>query len=533
MHRRRLLWSLAAGFAAGVGLASLQLLLWWHITPSVRPALLASLAWGSWGALWLGGGGFLLWELGSFLQTLGRRGRRPQGTFPFLLGALMVAGVALYNRDVLRQLLPPAHRQALAVVAVFALLWAVAWVLARRRRPLQAALLAVWVFGVWWPWWGVGQQGDQQGGVKTPWVWKAEPTPRRALVVVWEGADLAWLLPQVDGGVMPFLQSLWPRGSWGQLRTVSPFSRAASLVTWATGCSPVRHRVVARRAYRISFLSREPVNLLLRGPWPTPHQLPWRLWERAAPPQPEQPTLWEVLPALGVPTALVGWPFPTRPTAAQVAGPEWVHGETPLLEAEWQRAVMEAVGQDARRRTATLRALGVAAEVGVRAVLLAGDGKTQVLIVHLDLPARLRPLWSGSDSGGVLPLTAQFLDGQLARLWQLFADDQTLLLLLSPYGMAPPSSWDRLLANVGLTGQWPVSPKNSPDGFFFLYGRGVASGVRVRGGRTADLVPTLMYLLDLPVAKSLSGRVLLAAVDERWAANVPLRLVPAYPTPAP
>jgi len=44
----------------------------------------------------------------------------------------------------------------------------------------------------------------------------------------------------------------------------------------------------------------------------------------------------------------------------------------------------------------------------------------------------------------------------------------------------------------------------------------------------SDLLPTLMYLLELPVSRKLSGRVLLGAVDEAWAASVPLRLIPSY-----
>lgn len=533
MHLRRLLFALVAGFFAGVGLAALQLLLWAQVAPSVKGALLATVAWGSWAALWLGLLGFVFWELAAFSARLfGVRPRWPRLWLPVATAGVLVAGIALGNQEATREVLPAAHRQALGVVAALGVLWAAVWAATRRRRPswLTVVLLALWVVGVWWPWWGAQQAEDRpelaQPGPELS--WDFGPKPRRALVVVWEGADVPWLLPLMDAGMMPFLQSQWVRGSWGHLRTVQPFSRAASLATWATGCSPIRHEVVGRRAYRLPFLTGVPVSLLLRGPWPSPHQLPWRLWQRAAPPPPREPTLWEALEGLGVRSLVVGWPFPWRGVAT---GAPWE--EAPPLDPGWQASLEEAVSGSSQKAVPTRRSFALAAETGLRAAVGIRENRPQVLVVHVDLPARLRPLWAGEDPGGVLPLAAQFLDTQLADLWALFGDATTHLLLVSPYGMAPPRPWDRLLANVGLSGKWAVSPKDSPDGFFFLLGPGVAAGGRVRGARAADVMPTLMYLLELPVAKRLSGRVLLAAVDESWAASVPLRLVNAYPCSGP
>ncbi|BCW92268.1 MAG: hypothetical protein KatS3mg007_0162 [Thermoanaerobaculum sp.] len=531
MHRRRLLLALLAALHAGVGLASLQVLLWPQVTPSAGRALLAALAWGSWSALWLGLGGFALWEAVVLVARLfGWRPRWPRLSTAMAVAGVFVAAVAVFNQEATREVLPAAHRQALGVVGALGIVWAAVWLAARRWRSswLPAALFAVWAAGVWWPWWGAqGAAVEPELTQPAQWFpWELGPKARRALVVVWEGADVPWLLPLMDGGMMPFLQSQWPRGSWGHLRTVQPFSRAASLATLATGCSPVRHQVVGRRAYRLRFLTDQPVSLLLRGPWPSPHQLPWRLWQRAAPPPPKEPTLWQALEGFGMSSLVVGWPFPWRGVAEEVP---WE--QSPPLEPGWQAAVEEATSGSASKAGPTHRAFALAAEAGLRAAFGFREQKPQVLIVHLDLPSRLRPLWAGEDPGGVLPLAAQFLDSQLAELWALFGDETTYLLLVSPYGMAPPRPWDRLLANVGLTGRWPVSPKDSPDGFFFLLGPGVAPGGRVRGARVADVMPTLMYLLELPVAKRLSGRVLLGAVDEGWAGSVPLRLVPAYPWP--
>jgi len=41
----------------------------------------------------------------------------------------------------------------------------------------------------------------------------------------------------------------------------------------------------------------------------------------------------------------------------------------------------------------------------------------------------------------------------------------------------------------------------------------------------------MLYLLELPVARDMSGRVLLEAVSDERAASVPLRLIPSYGPP--
>ena len=46
---------------------------------------------------------------------------------------------------------------------------------------------------------------------------------------------------------------------------------------------------------------------------------------------------------------------------------------------------------------------------------------------------------------------------------------------------------------------------------------------RLRDGRLADVTATVLYLLELPVARDMAGRVLLDAVSEERASAVPLR----------
>jgi hypothetical protein len=74
----------------------------------------------------------------------------------------------------------------------------------------------------------------------------------------------------------------------------------------------------------------------------------------------------------------------------------------------------------------------------------AGD-PVESLVLNTDLPARLRPLWTAGDGQEeVLRQAVRLLDRQLSDLWSLVGGDDTLLVVVSPYGMAPPRPWRRL-----------------------------------------------------------------------------------------
>jgi hypothetical protein len=77
-----------------------------------------------------------------------------------------------------------------------------------------------------------------------------------------------------------------------------------------------------------------------------------------------------------------------------------------------------------------------------------------------------------------------------------------------------------------------VTASDSPDGFALFAGPGVAAGTRLRSARLADVTATTLYLLGLPVARDMAGRVLLEGVDDELETSRPLRLVPSYPPAA-
>ncbi len=541
-HLRRLSHCLAAGVLAGAALLPLQLLLWPELdAPAARIALF-SVAWLSWSTLWLGLAYFLLIELVALAAPfLAAQRGISAGLWAWLAVGVgvLVTGVAWWNYKNTKYLLFAARREALEQAVLAAALFTVvvlALAAARRaRRPTLAITLAgyaalfIWLWGLWWacpdehPWRGAPAPSSHA------------TRPRPILFVVWEGADLGVLLPAMERGDMPFLRLLWGEGSWGQLRTVRPYARAAALTTLATGCLPSEHGIAGRRVYRLDWLQSEPFTLLLEGPWPTPHQLPWRLWERAAAPPPRRASLWHILEGAGTRVGLAGWYMPARATwvVPRLLAADAAPYHT--LDNPLRTALAPALARFSAFAPPTREAFAVAASEFRQAATRLQETPVDALVLVSDLLGRLRPLWTSaaSDPAGaeVLRQAFRLLDEQLAFLWRTMESDNLTLVVASPYGMAPPASWTRLRHALRGSRHWQVAPSSRADGFVFFAGPQVKKGTRASGARVADVIPTLLYMVDLPIAHDMSGRVLLDVVPDDLAATRPLRLIPSYPNP--
>ena len=70
-------------------------------------------------------------------------------------------------------------------------------------------------------------------------------------------------------------------------------------------------------------------------------------------------------------------------------------------------------------------------------------------------------------------------------------------------------------------------------GVFAISGPGVRAGTKLADVDVFDVAPTLAWLLALPVAQDLPGRVLLDAFDAKFAAGHPVARVPSWEPPRP
>jgi hypothetical protein len=103
-----------------------------------------------------------------------------------------------------------------------------------------------------------------------------------------------------------------------------------------------------------------------------------------------------------------------------------------------------------------------------------------------------------------------------------------VLLVVSGYGMEPVPLWRRALS--GLTGGSVMTGTHAsaPDGFVLAIGDGIRPGSSFRQASLLDVAPTVLYLMGLPVARDMEGRVMTEVLSEDFARAHPLTFIPSY-----
>jgi hypothetical protein len=135
----------------------------------------------------------------------------------------------------------------------------------------------------------------------------------------------------------------------------------------------------------------------------------------------------------------------------------------------------------------------------------------------------LKPSHTGERE--VIELMVELLDLELEVVLAAAPPD-ALVVLVSPYGLSPPSPYEQLRRLLGMGGTWRTSGDLCWDGVLMIRGRDVAVGRRFQDLALPDMVPTLCYLLDLPVAQYMEGEVVIEAVDEGYLGTHPLVVDP-------
>ena len=379
------------------------------------------------------------------------------------------------------------------------------------------------------------------------------------LVVGLETATLDALLPLASQGRLAFLGAALQGGAYGRVTSISPPRRDALWMTLATGKWPSKHGVSGGRIYPSGWLARGSELRLI------PTGMSFALWGTlgSSPLEPrvyprEALALWEILPRLGIPAGVVGWPaaapasdtlfslsdrfFSGQPEPDSVR-PRDLAGRArlfrprpqdldPALRARLGAAVPQSL-LAAHAEDSWREALGLS--------LLAQHPDTEVVFLMLPgLREASRLGFGGFEraqfEGARDPATQQaadrvaayyeLLDGFLQELWRR-QEGPRVLAVVSAYGAQRRSrSW--LRGEVSRRPALEGTIEGAPDGVLILYGDRIRPGALLTGARLVDLAPTLLYAAGFPVARDLDGRVLTDAFDREFVATHPVTFFPSY-----
>ena len=380
-----------------------------------------------------------------------------------------------------------------------------------------------------------------------------------------DSATLDAILPLAGQGRLPFLARVLQNGAYGRLGSLIPTRRDALWTTLATGKYPFEHGITGRRSFPARFLAPgAELRLLPTGlsfqRWGTlgAHPLP------PGTPRREALALWEILPRLGVPAGVVGWPA-AEPGAGEAAFAlsERFFSRDPGPGDAWPPGVAGSGGSGAAfqpsRRDVDLevrslfgpRVPGVlvdsltADQWRLAAALSLAERNPQAQAVFLLLPG-LREVshrWFGGfnavqfegepsagEARGAAERVAAYyarLDDLLEEIWKRGTGPR-LLVVVSSYGVSPWGGWRRVWGRMatgeGLGGDFQAAP----DGVLLLYGEGIRPGALLTGAKLVDVAPTLIYGLGFPVARDLDGQVLTSAYDKSFLVRHPVTVFPSY-----
>ncbi len=351
--------------------------------------------------------------------------------------------------------------------------------------------------------------------------------PERALVVLGiDGLDASVLLPAAGSRRYPALARLVDEGAWGPVDAYLPFLRQSLWTTLATGTYPRRHGLTSRWRWELAWPRDLSFQLL---PWPqlgSGWVMPWGLARRRQPAPPAIPALWDRFTASGIDTEVWDWPgsWPAGAVSRRTAWPP----ATALLDPVTVASLDTVLEPFPDLRENVLRAVeGDLGRMGAAAdALERGAGSVWV---HLRMVAEMRRRFESLDprdsaERAVWDLLLEILDDRFGALVARLPPG-TLVAVASPYGFAAPGPAESLKRLLGIGGGWRTSPEGSPDGVLVLSGEGVVAGHRVERAQLADVAPTLCYLIGLPVAQYMEGRVMLDAIDPAYLASHPLQVV--------
>jgi hypothetical protein len=352
---------------------------------------------------------------------------------------------------------------------------------------------------------------------------KAIGSPIRPLLVIGlEGLDAPLLLTYSGGGRTPALERLMNEGAWGTTEPYEPFLRQSYWTSVATGAYPGTHGVKAHWGWDLPWLD-ETLRLMPWTPQGSRLILPWSLARRVEPPPATVPALWERMRISGVETRVLGWPgFWVADSGVDVGDDSSIERS---LDAGLRSALelaLEPFPVAGAQLWETIRE--DEARVG-RAMRSLGSGTTN-LWIHLRALAEtrqllepLKPRHTGERE--VVELLVELVDDQIGRLFAVAPPD-ALVVLVSPYGLSPPSSYERLRRLVGIGDTWRTSGDRCWDGVLMVLGRDVTGGRRIQDVGLPDVVPTACYLLGLPLAQYMEGSVIIEAIEPEFLGTNPL-----------
>jgi MFS family permease len=120
---------------------------------------------------------------------------------------------------------------------------------------------------------------------------------------------------------------------------------------------------------------------------------------------------------------------------------------------------------------------------------------------------------------GIIPEVYAKVDIALGKLIECARDD-AIIILISDHGFG-----------ANFNSPTPGGHHTAPDGILIIAGKNIKIGAEVKHPRVIEIVPTILYLFNLPVAQDMDGRVLTELIDDDYLNKHPITYIDSYGAP--
>jgi hypothetical protein len=364
---------------------------------------------------------------------------------------------------------------------------------------------------------------------------------RRLILLNFDGADLDSVLTLQAHGKLPAFSRLMAEGAYGRLTSLRPCVAPVTRTTLVTGRLPHRHGVRGERARRI--FGRGP-DLEVVPPGILFDQLlgaclrtrPLGLADRSV------LALWEIAARAGGHGGAAGWEVdldregtagpPSGAAGARLSDildPEAI-GSGEEAGARLVAAIAAALGEDARSQAELDRLLDER-RPGVVAVSFPGLDRVAHLALRYARPGEFANVTDREVElyGEVLERYYGRIDGIVGRAMERAGPD-AVLFVTSSHGISPVPLAERLVSALLGAGRPSGTHADAPGGFLFARGPDMEPARLFGKGSLADVVPTALYALNLPLARDLDGAILAGVFTARYTFAHPVTVLRSYET---
>lgn len=386
------------------------------------------------------------------------------------------------------------------------------------------------------------EEGEPRSRLPERPVLAAARPARRLLLLNFDGADLDSILTMQAQGKLPAFSRLVEEGTYGRLASVRPCVGPVTRAALVTGMLPYRNGVRSSQAR--SVLGRDPwLDLVPPGIGFDVLMSPFLERRATTVSDRRAPSLWEISARFGGVGEAAGWdvdPDASRLAASDVSVPpapqDWM---TDLVDPEIPRMKDAAARGLIREISRAAAADAAASEALRRFTAIPGRGLIAVSFPGLDRMAHVflryaRPSDFGNVSsrdrdlyGTVLERYYRRIDGIIGTILQE-EEDGTLVMVTATHGISPAPAArrlrDEILGGEHLSGVHD----DAPPGFLFVHGHDALRGRVFGRGSIADVAPTALYALGLPVARDANGSILARVFSELFTASHPVTVIESY-----